>query len=209
MEDVFEILVVFAIFIIGAVSKSNKKKKKAADKPKSKPKTKPVLQAAMAQTAPMQPAQPVVMPLEALAASADHRQNLENAIAAFSDLLDADEEQNPKPSGSKVREKTSIEAEAAMKERSEIIKTRVLESLSGESPIDEHGCIGGSMPDHSAEGESLKEHAVHERERRQRLAAETALRAEGLRKPSATDLRKAVIMSEILDKPVSLRRRSI
>lgn len=206
MEDVFELLVVLIIFVLGAVSKSNKKKKKAADQPK--PKSKTTLQAAMAQTAPLQPAQPVVLPLEALTTPTDRRQNLENAIAAFSNLAGTEEKQpDHKSQGSLTREKTSIEAETAMKDRSEIIKARVLESLSGESPTDDHGCIGGSMPDHNAEGETREEHAEHERRREEQKDDAYAIRVETLRRPSKQELRRAVIMSEILDKPVSLRGR--
>jgi hypothetical protein len=103
----------------------------------------------------------------------------------------------------------SLEIETAAKQRSKIVKACVQESLSGESKVDEHGCIGGSMQEHTAEGESLSEHAAHERMRTERLEAEAAIRAADLRKPGLTELRKAVVMAEILDKPVSMRRRRI
>lgn len=209
MEDLFELAVVLLIFVFGAVKKSKKKQqKKAADKPKSK--AKPVWQAALAQTAPVQPAEPVVLPLEALASPTAPRQNFDTAFSALSELLENDETL-PAPDKSavkKVRALTSIEAETAIKQHAEIVRARAQESISGHSAVDEHGCIGGSMPDHSAEGEKLAEHAAHERERREHLAAEAAPRTERLR-PTAAELRKAVVMSEILDKPVSLRRRRI
>ena len=79
---------------------------------------------------------------------------------------------------------------------------------SGESVTDENGCLGGSLGAHAEEGETHAEHAVHERSRTERLQAEGAVRAEQLRKPGLAELRRAVVMAEILDKPVSMRRRA-
>lgn len=207
MDNVLGLLVVVGIFILNAISKSNKnKQKKAADKPKPKS----VLQSALAQTAPVQPPEPVVLPLETLTPTTNHRQSFENVISAFSELLDDDlpDPDQPVAAPVKVREQTAIEAETAMKQHTELIQARIQESLSGESYVDDHGCIGGSMPEHFAEGETLAEHAMHEKNRAARLQAE-AVRAEDLCKPTAADLRKAIVMSEILDKPVSMRRRRI
>lgn len=197
MEDLFEVLVFVVIAIIAGVSKSNKNKKKAADKPKSAQPTRPAQ--------PVEPARPAPKALT--------KQNLESAFAAFTELLEDNLPNPDKPAPTppvKAREQTSIEAETASKKRAQLIQTRIQESLSGKSAVDEHGCIGGSMPEHTAEGETLAEHAQHEHNRTERLKAETAaIRAESLRKPELTELRKAVIMAEILDKPVSLRRRRI
>jgi len=198
MEDLFDVFLVVCI-IIGAIAKSAKRKEaKAKDKAKK------------AAASPVQAAKPVTEPAKSVTAVPKATNSIENAINAFSELLDAGNSlPNPdKPAPAK-RAKTSIEAEAAMKQRAEIVKARVLESLTGVSPTDEHGCIGGSMPDHEAEGETIAEHAEHEQNRQQRLAEEAALNAETFRKPTAADLRRAVVMSEILDKPVSLRGRRI
>lgn len=193
MEDLFEILVVAVIFIVTAIAKSNKNKKKVADKPAQAP-------------APVtEPAKPI--------RTIPKSPNLESAFAVLTELLEDDDlpdPDRPAPAPVKAREQTSIEAETAMKQRADLIRTRIQESLSGESHVDDHGCIGGSMPDHEAEGEALAEHAMHEKNRAERLKAEAnAVRAEDLRRPTAADLRKAVVMSEILNKPVSLRKGRI
>jgi len=196
MEDLFDIILVIAVAVIAAVSKSNKnKKKKAADKP--------------AQAA--EPVQPAAKPIASVSdRKMINRRNIESAVKAFSELAESmDKAKTAAQSAPAKKAQTVIEAETAAKQRAEIISARVQESLSGQSPVDDHGCIGGSMPDHEAEGETLAEHAGHERERQQRIAEETALRAEDLHKPTARDLRRAVIMSEILDKPLAFRGRRV
>lgn len=77
---------------------------------------------------------------------------------------------------------------------------------SGESVTDADGCVGGSLGAHSEEGESRAEHAVHELRRSASVAEETATVATA-RRIDVKQLRQAVVMSEILDKPKALRRR--
>ena len=200
MEDLFDILIVIGIAVFGIMSKNSKKKKSQSKK---------------AAASPVKAPEPVTEPLSS---GSDrkmiNRTNIENAVKAFSELAESLDKAKtpvqpaPKPAPAR-KQLTAIEAEAAVKQHAEVIKARVMESLTGLSPVDEHGCIGGSMPDHEAEGESIAEHAAHEQNRRQKLAEEAALSVEAFRKPSAADLRRAVVMSEVLDKPVSLRGRSI
>ena len=80
---------------------------------------------------------------------------------------------------------------------------------SGESAVDAEGCVGGSLGAHREEGESRAEHRLHERRREAALAAECAAsrRAAAVRQANVDQLRQAVVMSEILDKPKALRRR--
>lgn len=195
MEDLFELLIVIAIGALGIISKSNKnKKKKAADKP------------AKAVEPIPEPAQPIT------AARKDvNRRSIEAAVAAFTDLLESEAElPNPdKPAPKTVREPTAIETE--LKQAAPLkAKRKKKNPASGESPVDAHGCIGGSMPVHSAEGESLAEHAQHELERRQHLQQNAPVIAvESLRRPSQQELRRAIVMSEVLDKPVSLKGRRL
>ena len=73
----------------------------------------------------------------------------------------------------------------------------------GESFIDDHGCIGGSLGFHSEEGESLQEHAAH---MASALPLTDKRTTQTTGRFSAADIRKAVIMREILDRPKSLRR---
>lgn len=191
MEDLFEILIVIAVAVFGIASRSKKNKKKSADKP-----------------APARAAEPITEPAKPIAEAsrAISRQNIENAVAAFSELLDA---QEGLPSPEKIfRAPTAIEAELK-KAASTKAKRKKRKTNSGESPVDEHGCIGGSMPVHQAEGESLAEHAKHEENRRQNLRENApAVRVENLR-PSNQELRRAIVMAEVLDKPVSLRGRRL
>lgn len=195
MEDLFELLIVIAIGALGIISKSNKnKKKKAADKP------------AKAVEPIPEPAQPIT------AARKDvNRRSIEAAVAAFTDLLESEAElPNPdKPAPKTVREPTAIETD--LKQTAPLkAKRKKKNPASGESPVDAHGCIGGSMPVHSAEGESLAEHAQHELERRQHLQQNAPVIAvESLRRPSQQELRRAIVMSEVLDKPVSLKGRRL
>ena len=195
MEDLFELLIVIAIGALGIISKCNKnKKKKAADKP------------AKAVEPIPEPAQPIT------AARKDvNRRSIEAAVAAFTDLLESEAElPNPdKPAPKTVREPTAIETE--LKQTAPLkAKRKKKNPASGESPVDAHGCIGCSMPLHSAEGESLAEHAQHELERRQHLQQNAPVIAvESLRRPSQQELRRAIVMSEVLDKPVSLKGRRL
>lgn len=201
MEELFELFPLILLIVVSSIVKNNKKKKKqASGKPAQEP------QAAAKPAAPARPAAPKV--------PAPAQVSFNEALEALTEMLedhlpDPDKPAAANPAAVKVREQTSIEIETAAKQRSKIVKARVQESLSGESKVDEHGCIGGSMPEHTAEGESLSEHAAHERMRTERLEAEAAIRAADLRKPGLTELRKAVVMAEILDKPVSMRRRRI
>lgn len=73
----------------------------------------------------------------------------------------------------------------------------------GESARDADGCIGGSLGAHKEEGESRAEHAHHlARAEREDKAAKPQSR-----RPTRSDLRRAVVMKEILDSPVSMRHR--
>lgn len=192
MEDLFDILLVVIVAIIGAVAKSKKsqKKKKSPDRPAPVPAAEPITE----------PAKPITQAQKALS-----QQNLENAVAAFSELLDA---HGGLPTPEK-HEQTSIEAELS-KPAQPKVKRKKKKLSSGESATDDHGCIGGSMPVHNAEGESLAEHAAHEENRRQHLQQNApAVAVETLRRPSNQELRRAIVMSEVLDKPVSLRGRRI
>ena len=211
MEDFFELLIIIVIAGIGIVNKSKKKKKANAEKAAASP--------VKAAKPAAEPAQPVSEMKKAI-----HNLDVDTAISAFSELLEDTILPDPdKPAAVNIpaaietavrkaaapaKAKTSIEVETAKKQHLSKIKNLGAPAL-GESKTDDHGCIGGSMPEHEAEGETIAEHAQHEQNRRQKLAEESALSAASFRKPSAADLRRAVVMSEVLDKPVALRGRRI
>ena len=85
----------------------------------------------------------------------------------------------------------------------------VPEDIEGPADHDEEGCVGGSMAHDRHEGESRAEHrrhmaAVTRREREEVQAREAAESAGSV---NVRRLREAVVMAEILDKPVALRGR--
>lgn len=81
--------------------------------------------------------------------------------------------------------------------------------VSGMSRADADGCLGGSLSGHSEEGESRAEHARHLREAdaQQREVLREEARDLSMRQAARSELRRAVVWSEILDKPKALRRR--
>lgn len=80
---------------------------------------------------------------------------------------------------------------------------------TGMSRADAEGCLGGSLSGHSEEGESRAEHAEHLRkvDAQERAILHGEERALHMRKAARTELRRAVVWSEILDRPKALRRR--
>ena len=79
----------------------------------------------------------------------------------------------------------------------------------GASLLDDEGCVGGSMDHDHDEGESRREHAQHVEAAKRREASEMLERAEAERRQTVNTrrLRQAVVMAEVLDRPVALRPR--
>lgn len=80
---------------------------------------------------------------------------------------------------------------------------------AGMSRADAEGCLGGSLSGHPEEGESRAEHAEHLRrvDAQERAILRGEERALHMRAAARTELRRAVVWSEILDRPKALRRR--
>ena len=80
---------------------------------------------------------------------------------------------------------------------------------AGMSRADAEGCLGGSLSGHPEEGESRAEHAEHLRkaDAQERAILRGEERALHMRTAARTELRRAVVWSEILDRPRALRRR--
>lgn len=80
---------------------------------------------------------------------------------------------------------------------------------AGMSRADAEGCLGGSLSGHPEEGESRAEHAEHLRkaDAQERAILRREERALHMRTAARTELRRAVVWSEILDRPKALRRR--
>ena len=82
-------------------------------------------------------------------------------------------------------------------------------SMEGTGLFDDEGCIGGSMAHNHAEGESHAEHSRHITAMRDREREEAAIAApKGVAALDPRDLRRAVVISEILGKPKALQRRA-
>ena len=76
----------------------------------------------------------------------------------------------------------------------------------GASLHDDEGCLGGSLPHDHSEGENRAEHAAHIAAMEARDAEEAAVAApRGLAGFDPRDLRRAVVISEILGKPRAYR----
>lgn len=80
---------------------------------------------------------------------------------------------------------------------------------TGMSRADAEDCLGGSLSGHPEEGESRAEHAEHLRkaDAQERAILRGEERALHMRTAARTELRRAVVWSEILDRPKALRRR--
>ena len=80
---------------------------------------------------------------------------------------------------------------------------------AGMSRADAEGCLGGSLSGHPEEGESRAEHAEHLRkaDAQERAILRGEERALHMRTAARTELRRAVVWSEILDRPKALRQR--
>ena len=122
-------------------------------------------------------------------------------------------EKGKKPNAATLRKQfeTFLEEDVAVPEPVEELDVPEPEPVfvQGISPLDDEGCVGGSMKHEHTEGETHEEHrrhveALHQREREESLATEAAVE---LAEMNLQKLRHAVVMAEILDKPVALRRR--
>ena len=81
--------------------------------------------------------------------------------------------------------------------------------IQGASALDDEGCLGGSLPHDHSEGESRAEHARHIAAMEARDAEEAAIAApRGLAALDPRDLRRAVVISEVLGKPKALKKRA-
>lgn len=99
------------------------------------------------------------------------------------------------------------EAVSAFLESDEDEKPDLAHLPLGESVEDHEGCVGGSLGAHAEEGESRQEHEAHLRRQEQTRETAPMPQAAAFRRLDAAEMRRAVILSEILDKPKALRRR--
>ena len=178
MEDLLEVILAIAVIAIGAIV--NKKSKRTnRGRASSATSTKSTVKV-VTKPAKAVTTAPAAATIESLAKTAMQNDTVRSAVAAFKEFAAELTEESPKAAKPVPQ---------------------------GASFTDEQGCIGGSMHEHVEEGETHAEHAAHMK-RAAAPAPEAVQPAASLRGTSASDLRRAVIMSEILDKPVSLRKRA-
>ena len=192
MEGLF-----FVLLIIFLIANANSKKRKAAQKAKALEdfiqadpanQAQAKLQAAQARAA-AKAAQPAPTPVSRL--SADER------AARLSALKEKQ----------RARRQRLVEVAEAFVGSTDHSQSRPAPAVSqGESLRDDEGCLGGSLPHDHSEGESRAEHAAHIAAMEAREAEEAAVAApRSLASFDPRDLRRAVVISEILGKPRAYR----
>lgn len=186
--------IIFVLLIIGAVVQSvyknykeQQKKRPGAAMPKAQPLTKSV--------------KPSAAPFEEPSEDLSEESSDEYADKA------ADEYDAPSLDGNILREIT----ETLLHDESEKERKPAAVSISeGQSRVDAQGCVGGSMDhmdEHEADaysaGTALLQTASKRRAEQTRVQGLDNAPRRGL---SAAQLRRAVVMSEVLSKPVAMRR---
>lgn len=191
MDDLFGLIVVIIIACV-SLSKKSAKNKQKGNKPSA---AKPV-QAARTPSMP-KAAAPAAKPAQAKTAAPAKSSLIEQELLRKTEELKA-------LTGIDLTE--HIEKKPAAKPAG---KAAAKPLASGESFTDKEGCVGGSLNVHTEEGESHSEHAEHMKRMEANATARSAASeyAAALKHAQRADLRRAVIMSEILDKPVALRKR--
>jgi len=180
MDSIFGLIVVFFL-VVGVIEKNSRKKKAGSSSRPERP-----------------------MPTKA---DALKRQASAAVKAASSEAMKALAEEILAVKADAAEKKLSV-IESALQENA--AEGEALSGMPmGASVTDENGCIGGSLGEHTEEGESHAEHAEHIARRDAALAAEHSIAADAakLRNANRDELRRAIVMAEILDKPVALRRR--
>ena len=205
MEDILE-AVVAVIIVIAAVAKTRSKK---SGRKSAKPEAN--RSAAKAPAAP-QPAKSVQtraaieamideLPAEARQVIAEVSRREAAAAPGMAESAGSD----TKPAAVSV---SRMNAEAALNKAKKFrtVPKPANEPSPGESTVDEHGCIGGSLGEHTAEGESTAVHAAHMLRAEARRQADEVRSTADTRAAARAEMRRAVVWSEILGKPKALRR---
>lgn len=202
MDSILGLIVIVFVFVVGIIDKNSKQKKKNASTKPERPM--PTKSAELKRQASAAVKAGSAKALKALTEEA-RAVRAESTPAQPTVRVNVPQKNAP---AEKPPEKLSL-IEAFMKGNS--LEGQSHDSMSmGESVTDENGCIGGSIGEHTEEGESLAEHAEHIAVRDAALAAEHSIAqdAAALRRANRQELRRAIVLAEILDKPVALRRRT-
>lgn len=127
----------------------------------------------------------------------------------FNDLKKKDKKpQAARPTAARPTSNTAVpEEEEDLPEPEGLPRMMADPPLEGSTVGDGEGCVGGSMAHDQHEGESRAEHRRHMAaiERREAAEAEAGRAGREASSLNARRLRQAVIMAEVLDRPVALR----
>ena len=187
-----EAIVFILIIVLSLISASTKKKKQDAAKSGSAP-ARPAAKPSTPRAAVEHALKEAVTQLGEAAMTPAQKQQAAESEAALA----------------KVREIARARAAAAKRQAQSLsdkpVGAAVPSAVQGQSAADDEGCLGGSLPHGHEEGESREEHARHIAAMEARDKNEAALEIRGF---DARQLRRAVVISEILDRPKALRRRA-
>lgn len=193
MESILGIL--FAVFVILITAATNQKAKVNNRGRESSSQSVSTIEKALKKIENNENLSAATERIESMAKSAMKNDTVRDVVSAFKELvsdLEDDNNADVQAPKSEVRAPQPSTPQPIMAES----------VPEGVSFSDADGCIGGSMHEHVEEGERAAEHAQHLPK-----AAELPVAA-ARRRISAAELRRAVITSEILDKPIALRRRA-
>lgn len=187
-----EAITLILIIVFSLISASVKKNKQGAAKTGSAP-ARPAEKPATTRAAIERALKEAVAQLDDGAMTPAQKQQAKDAEAALA----------------KAREKAKLRAAAKSQAQQGLpgtpVGAAVPSATQGASAVDDEGCLGGSLPHGHEEGESREEHARHIAAMESRDKNEAALEIRGF---DARQLRRAVVISEILDRPKALRRRA-
>ena len=182
-----EAIVFILIIVLSLISAGNKKKKQGAAKPGG---------------APARPAGPAA----GVTARAAIERTLKEAVTQLGEtaMTPAQRQQAAESEAALAKAREKAARRRAAKVQGQPVAAAPLPA-QGSSAADDEGCLGGSLPHGHEEGESREEHSSHIAAMEAREKAEAAVSPKGI---DARQLRRAVVMSEVLGRPKALRRRA-
>ena len=176
-------LIVLLVIIYFVVKSSKKKKKKAGGKPVDFSET-------------------------IIEAGKESLKGMGNLIDKINDALEEEDGETVLPSKPVSKKLRAKPKQAPKPARSAKESAAVFEA---QGFMDEQGCVGGSLPHIQHEGEARHEHSAHERRyiEEEQAASQAEDIARELQSMNLRQLRRAVVVSEVLGKPKALQRRGV
>lgn len=210
MEDLFELAVALAVIILPLMSKKKKKQQRPGKAPRReapKPAAKPEQKSRLEQWLETVDDEDDLKP-ELGEALSDIAEKAEKWIAGAQSAGRKNAHMQPQRLQAERLEAQKLEPEPLIPVAMDAPLMQEADMGEGQSHMDDAGCVGGSMQheaDDFHQGMDFHPHGEHSF-RRDAQRSEDPPRVERVQGAiSAADLRRAVILSEILDRPVSMR----